>query len=121
MPIANAYSLKEVSEAAKYYFNKTGRRVVFEYALIDGVNDSFEDAQELRNLLKGFPTHINLIPLNPVAERGLNGTPKHQVYAFQKKLEELGMSATVRRTMGEDIEGACGQLRNKILKQENRT
>lgn len=121
MPIANAYSLKEVAEAAKYYFDKTGRRVVFEYALIDGVNDSFEDAQELRNLLKGFPTHINLIPLNPVAERGLNGTPKHQVYAFQKKLEELGMSATVRRTMGEDIEGACGQLRNKILNQENRT
>lgn len=121
MPIANAYSLNEVSSAAKYYFEKTGRRVVFEYALIDGINDSFEDAQHLRNLLKGFPTHINLIPLNPVEERGLKGTGKHQVYAFQKKLEELGMSATVRRTMGEDIEGACGQLRNKILKQENRT
>lgn len=120
MPIANAFSLKEVSSAAKYYFEKTGRRVVFEYALIDGVNDSFEDAQELRNLLKGFPTHINLIPLNPVEERGLKGTGKHQVFAFQKKLEELGMSATVRRTMGEDIEGACGQLRNKILKQENK-
>lgn len=121
MPIANAFSLKEVSEAGKYYFEKTGRRVVFEYALIQGVNDSFNDATQIKNLFKGFSFHVNLIPLNPVKERGLNGTSKHQVYAFLKKLEGLGVSATIRRTMGEDIEGACGQLRNKILKEGNRT
>lgn len=119
MPIANSFCLKELIDSAKYYFKKTGRRVVFEYAMIKGENDSFECAQELKQILKGFPTHINLIPLNTVAERGLVGTEKKQVYAFQKKLESLGMSATVRRTMGEDIEGACGQLRNKFLNGNN--
>ncbi len=119
MPIANRYCLKDVIDSAKYYFKKTGRRVVFEYAMIKGLNDSFDCANELKQLLKGFPTHINLIPLNSVAERGLVGTDKKQVYAFLSKLESLGMSATVRRTMGEDIEGACGQLRNKFLSENN--
>lgn len=120
MPIANAFSLDEVCSAAKYYFEKTGRRVVFEYALIEGVNDSFQDAAQIKNLFKGFAFHVNLIPLNSVKERNLNGTTKTKVFAFQKKLEELGVSATIRRTMGEDIKGACGQLRNKIL-NENKT
>ena len=118
MPIANAFSLKEVVDASKYYFEKTGRRVVFEYSMIKGVNDSFDCATKLKNLLKGFPTHVNLIPLNPVEERGLAGTEKHAVYAFLKKLEENGQSATGRRSMGQEIEGACGQLRNKILKEK---
>lgn len=117
MPIAESYSIKEIMAAAKYYFKKTGRRIVFEYAMIAGVNDSFECAQKLKDITKGFPTHINVIPLNEVKERGLNGPNKHQVYAFCDKLIELGASASVRRTMGEDIEGACGQLRNKLLKQ----
>jgi 23S rRNA (adenine2503-C2)-methyltransferase len=116
MPIAERYSLKEVLDSAKYYFQKTGRRIVFEYSMINGVNDSFECAEKLRELTKNLSCHINLIPLNSVEERGLIGTGKHQVYAFCEKLKSLGASASVRRTIGEDIEGACGQLRNKILK-----
>lgn len=121
MPIANSFSINSLIDSAKYYFNKTGRRVVFEYAMIEGVNDSVECAMQLQKLIKGFSAHINLIPLNSVPERGLNAAKKTKVYGFQKKLEQLGLSATVRRTMGEDIEGACGQLRNKIIKQENKT
>jgi 23S rRNA (adenine2503-C2)-methyltransferase len=119
MPIAERYSLKEVMNSAKYYFQKTGRRIVFEYSMIKGVNDTFECAEKLRELTKNLSCHINLISLNSVKERGLNGTGKHQVYAFAEKLESLGASASVRRTMGEDIEGACGQLRNKILIGKN--
>ena len=116
MPIAERYSLKELIESAKYYFKKTGRRIVFEYAMIKDLNDSFECADKLRDLTKNLSCHINLIPLNSVKERGLIGTPKPQVYAFCDRLIKSGASASVRRTMGEDIEGACGQLRNKIVK-----
>lgn len=119
MPIAQRYSLKEVMSSAKYYFEKTGRRIVFEYALIKGLNDSFQNAEELRELTKNLPTHINLIPLNSVKERGLIGTSKHQVYAFCDKLTSLGASASVRRTMGDDIEGACGQLRAKVIRDSD--
>ena len=115
MPIANKYSIKEIIDSAKRYFNKTKRRVVFEYALIEGKNDSFECAEMLCGLMHGFSNHINLIPLNEVKERGLKGTTRHRAYAFMKKLQDNGISATVRRTMGEDIEGACGQLRAKVL------
>ena len=118
MPIANSFSIKELIKSAKYYFNKTGRRVVFEYAMIDGVNNSLACAQELKKLLGGFSCHINLIPLNSVSERNLVGAPKHQVFWFKDKLVELGLSATVRRTMGKDIDGACGQLRAKFIKSE---
>lgn len=114
MPIANRYSYKELIDAVRHYSNKTGRRIVFEYALIHGKNDSFKHAEELSKI-KGFSYHFNLIPLNYVKERNLEGTPKKQAYAFMNKLNELGVSATVRRTMGEDIGGACGQLRNSIL------
>jgi 23S rRNA (adenine2503-C2)-methyltransferase len=119
MPIAERYNLKEVMDSARYYFEKTGRRIVFEYAMINGLNDSYECADKLRELVKNLPSHINLIPLNSVKERGLNGTGKHQVYAFCERLTKLGASASVRRTMGEDIEGACGQLRNKIIEDGN--
>ncbi len=115
MPIANKYGIKEVINATKNYFNKTKRRIVFEYALISGVNDSFECAEQLAYLVKGMSCHINLIPLNEVKERGLVGTTRKKAYAFMNKLAQLNVSATVRRTMGEDIEGACGQLRAKVL------
>lgn len=118
MPIANRYSINELIDAVKYYFDKTKRRVVFEYSLIDGQNDSFVCADELAKLLKGLACHVNLIPLNVVKERGLVGTNRKRAYAFCDRLEKAGVSATVRRTMGADIEGACGQLRAKILKQE---
>ncbi len=116
MKIANAYDLKSLIDATKYYFKKTGRRVVFEYAMICGVNDSFEHAKQLAKLVSGYPTHINLIPLNSVKEKNLIATNKKQIYAFKDKLEEYGASASIRRSLGADIEGACGQLRNKLLK-----
>ena len=115
MPIANKYSINDVINATKNYFNKTKRRIIFEYALINGVNDSFKCAEELATLLKGMSCHINLIPLNEVKERGLVGTTRKRAYAFMDKLIQLNVSATVRRTMGEDIEGACGQLRAKTI------
>lgn len=118
MPIANRYSISEIIKSVHNYFNKTHRRIVFEYALINNQNDSFECAELLAELLKGLSCHVNLIPLNEVKERGLVGTGKKRAYAFMDKLNNLGVSATVRRTMGEDIEGACGQLRAKILKEE---
>ena len=118
MPIANRYTIKELVGATKKYFEKTKRRIVFEYALISNVNDTFECAKELASLLKGMSCHVNLIPLNEVKERNLVGTTRKRAYAFMDKLNELGISATVRRTMGEDIEGACGQLRAKVLKED---
>ena len=118
MPIANKYSIAEILKACKYYFEKTGRKIYFEYTLIKGINDSEEDAENLAKLLKGFLCHVNLIPLNPVKEKNLVSTGRLFAYKFMDKLKEKGVSATVRRTMGEDIEGACGQLRNKILKEE---
>lgn len=116
MPIANKYGVDELLQATKYYFNKTKRRIVFEYSLIDGKNDSFVCADELANKLKGMVCHVNLIPLNKVDERGLVGTNRKKAYAFMDRLTQNGISATVRRTIGADIEGACGQLRAKILK-----
>lgn len=119
MPIANRWSLKELMKSIRYYFNKTKRRIVFEYSLISGKNDSFDCADELANLLKGLACHVNLIPLNEVKERGMVGTNRKKAYAFMDRLNSHKISATVRRTMGADIEGACGQLRNKILTTDN--
>ena len=115
MPIANSYSIDEIVEACKYYFNKTGRRVIFEYTLIKGVNDSKFSAQELCKRLKGLSCHINVIPLNEVKERHLKSVTRKECYDFADILEKGGLSATVRRTMGEDISGACGQLRTSFL------
>ena len=114
MPIANRYKISEILEACKNYFNITGRKIYFEYTLIHNVNDRDEDILNLSKLLKGFLCHVNIIPLNVVKERNLEGTSRLFAYQFVDKLKEKGVSATVRRTMGEDIEGACGQLRNKI-------
>ncbi|MBR1925606.1 MAG: 23S rRNA (adenine(2503)-C(2))-methyltransferase RlmN [Clostridia bacterium] len=120
MPIANKYKISEIISASKNYFNKTGRRVIFEYALISDVNDSKECAKELAFLLKGFPTHINLIPLNEVEERKLKTVSRKKAEEFLAVLKKYGASATIRRTIGENIDGACGQLRNKILKENNK-
>ena len=114
MPIANAYKISEILDACDYYFSKTGRRVVFEYALIKDINSSTENMMELTHLLKGRSCHVNLIPLNSVKEQNLNGIPRKEAYRLMNILNAHGISATVRRTMGEDVEGACGQLRNKL-------
>ena len=97
------------------YAEKTGRRVVFEYALIQGQNASKQDAARLAALLRGINCHVNLIPLNPVKERGLQGISRENAHQFAGWLTEKGVSATVRREMGADIEGACGQLRRRVL------
>lgn len=115
MPIANSYSIDEIIEACKYYFDKTGRRIIFEYTLINGVNNSSESASEIIKRLKGLTCHVNVIPLNEVKERKLKTVTRKECYEFVGLLEKGGLSATVRRTMGEDIAGACGQLRNSYL------
>ena len=118
MPIANKYKIAEIIEACKHYFDKTGRKIYFEYTLIKDINDSEQDVLMLSKLLKGMMCHVNVIPLNSVKERSLEGTSRLFAYQFVDKLKEKGVSATVRRTMGEDIEGACGQLRNKIIREK---
>lgn len=115
MPIANKYSVHQIIDSAKEYFAVTGRRVIFEYALTDGVNNSPECARELATLVKGFPAHINLIPLNTVAERDLKTVTHKMAEQFANILTKLGVSVSIRRTIGEDIGGACGQLRNSII------
>lgn len=115
MPINRAYPISEVIAAARRYADATGRRVVFEYALIGGVNASLIDAEAIARLLRGIICHVNLIPLNPVPERGLAGVSREDAQAFCQRLTDLNISATVRREMGTDIEGACGQLRRRIL------
>ncbi|XEN38415.1 23S rRNA (adenine(2503)-C(2))-methyltransferase RlmN [Paraclostridium ghonii] len=113
MPIANAYSIKEVIDACKYYIKSTNRRVTFEYSLIKGVNDSIEDAKQLSKILKGMLCHVNLIPINKVEERDYEKPDKTYVYKFRDMLNKENIPATVRREMGADINGACGQLRRK--------
>lgn len=117
MPVTNAYSVEEAVGALRYYFNKTSRRVIVEYTLIDGVNDSHSHALKLASLLSGISVHVNVIALNPVKETGLKGTRESNVKKFLNYLSALGVSATRRRTMGQDIEGACGQLRRRYLEQ----
>ena len=117
MPINKAYPIEQVLAAARDYAEKTGRRVVFEYALIGGVNDSESDAKALAARLKGMLCHVNLIPLNPVKERGLNGVTRQHAHQFCDWLTAMHISATVRREMGADIEGACGQLRRRVLNE----
>ena len=115
MPVNKAYPIREVMAAARRYFEASGRRVIFEYTLIRGQNDTDECAAKLAELVRGFPTHVNLIVLNYVKEKGLEGTPRARAKEFLDALTEAGVSATIRRTMGADIEGACGQLRRKYI------
>lgn len=113
MPIAERYPIDEVVEACRYYFVQTGRRITFEYSLVGGVNDSREDAEELCELVRGLNCHVNLIPVNPIAERAFVQSGKKEVLAFKERLERKGIVVTVRREMGRDIDGACGQLRRR--------
>jgi 23S rRNA (adenine2503-C2)-methyltransferase len=115
MPIANHYTIAELMEAGRYYFDQTGRQVTFEYSLIRDVNDSAQDAQMLAELARPLKAHINLIPVNPVKERGYRQTKDAGVRAFQKKLEKSGINVSIRRVLGRDIDGACGQLRHRHI------
>ena len=115
MPVANAYTMDETLDACRYYIEKTGRRVIFEYALVHGVNAAPEHAAQLADRLRGMQCHVNLIPLNSVPERGLTGVSEREVDAFRHVLEQKNISVTRRREMGDDIEGACGQLRRRYL------
>ena len=117
MPVANKYDLKELLSACRYYFDKTGRRLTFEYSLIKGVNDTDKDALELCTLLAGLNAHINLIPVNPIEERQYRQSDKEAVMSFKNKLEKNGRNVTIRREMGRDINGACGQLRRTYKKE----
>lgn len=118
MPVAKKYSIDEILKACSYYFEKTGRRYIFEYSLIAGENCDRRHAEELIALLKGKPCHVNLIRLNEVKERNLSTITEKQAYAFLGILEKGGISATLRRRTGADIGGACGQLRASYLKNE---
>ena len=117
MPVNKAYPTEELLAACRRYYAATNRRISFEYAMIDGVNDTPEAAKELIRRLKGLPAHFNLIPLNHVEESPLKPSTKQAVARFQKMLEDAGIPATVRRTLGGDIEASCGQLRRKYTKE----
>ncbi len=114
MPIANKYSIKELMEACQYYFEQTGRRITLEYSLVGGVNDTDEDAEELIALAKPLCCHINLIPVNPIKERDYVQSEAERIQRFKNKLEKNKINVTIRREMGRDIDGACGQLRRKF-------
>ena len=118
MPVNRAYPMEELLDACRRYFDATGRRIHFEYAMIDGVNDSVRDAKEILRQMKGLPAHFNLIPLNHVEESPLKPSSRAAVAAFQKTLEAGGITATVRRTLGSDIDASCGQLRRKYTKSK---
>ena len=117
MPVNRAYPIEDLIAACRRYYEATSRRIHFEYAMIDGVNDRPCDANQLLRLLKGLPAHINMIPLNHVEESPLKPSSKAAVAAFQKILEDGGITATVRRTLGGDIDASCGQLRRKYQKE----
>ena len=118
MPVNRAYPIEELIAACRRYYAATSRRIHFEYAMIDGVNDREVDAKEILSRMKGLPAHFNLIPLNHVEESPLKPSSKAAVAKFQKMLEDGGITATVRRTLGGDIDASCGQLRRKYTKQQ---
>ena len=118
MPIAKAYTIAEILKACAYHFEKTGRRYYFEYTLIDGENCDDAHADALAELLKGKPCHVNLIRLNEVKERTLRALDDKSAYRFLGRLEKKGISATLRRQIGVDIGGACGQLRAGYLEKQ---
>ena len=117
MPVANKYEISEVLDACRYYFEQTGRRITFEYSLVGGVNDTEEDAKELSGLIRGMNCHVNLIPVNPVKERDYVQSNQQVILNFKNKLEKNGINVTIRREMGRDIDGACGQLRKRYMER----
>jgi 23S rRNA (adenine2503-C2)-methyltransferase len=120
MPVNKAYPIDVLLAACRRYYEATSRRIHFEYAMIDGLNDREQDAKELLRRLKGLPAHFNLIPLNHVEESPLKPSTRAAVAKFQKLLEDGGITATVRRTLGGDIDASCGQLRRKYTKEKVR-
>ena len=119
MPVNRAYDVELLFDACHRYFEKTGRRISFEYAMIDGVNDNDWQADLIAKKLRGMPGHVNLIPLNDVVESPYK--PSRRVAAFQKRLESHGVTATVRRSLGGDIDASCGQLRRKAMEEKGRS
>lgn len=117
MPIAKSYALPDILAACREYYEKTGRRLTFEYSLVSGVNDNLDEARALVTLLKGMHGHVNLIPVNPIKERDYVQSDQKAIQAFKNHLEKNGINVTIRREMGRDIGGACGQLRKSYLEQ----
>lgn len=115
MPVANKYEIHECDRCLRYYFEQTGRRITFEYSLVGGVNDTDEDVRNLCRLIKGINCHVNLIPVNPIKERDYVQPDVRVTTEFKNKLEKNGINATIRREMGRDIDGACGQLRKRYM------
>jgi len=115
MPIAYTYSIEQIMDACRYYLSQTARRISFEYSLVKGVNDSPECARQLIKLVHGMNCHINLIPVNPIKERDYEQSEKNSIHNFKEILEKAGVNVTIRREMGRDIDGACGQLRQNHI------
>jgi 23S rRNA (adenine2503-C2)-methyltransferase len=115
MPIANKYAIAEIMAACRYYLEQTNRRISFEYSLVKSVNDTPECAEQLTRLVRGMNCHINLIPVNPIKERDFKQSANAAVHDFKNKLEKNGINVTIRREMGRDIDGACGQLRKSYI------
>ncbi len=118
MPVANQYSIAELMKACRYYFDQTHRQITFEYSLIRGVNDTEQDAAMLTGLAGPLRAHVNLIPVNPVKERSYVQSTRTAVLSFKNKLEKSGINVTIRRELGRDIDGACGQLRHRKLQEK---
>lgn len=115
MPIAYTYSIEQIMDACRYYLSQTARRISFEYSLVKGVNDLPECARQLIKLVHGMNCHINLIPVNPIKERDYEQSEKNSIHNFKEILEKAGVNVTIRREMGRDIDGACGQLRQNHI------
>ena len=120
MPIANKYSIEELLKACRYYYDTNGRRLTFEYSLVQGVNDNLDEAKALVRLIKDQHGHVNLIPVNPIKEREYVQSGRQAIEAFKNQLEKSGINVTVRREMGRDIDGACGQLRKSFIDKERK-
>lgn len=118
MPVANKYKLQDVLTACRYFYQQTGRRLTFEYSLVQGVNDNLQEARQLADLIGDMHGHVNLIPVNPIRERDYVQSGQKAIQDFKTCLERRGIAVTVRREMGRDINGACGQLRRSYLKEE---
>jgi len=121
MPVNRRYPLDDLMEACRYYVNKTGRRITFEYGLFGGVNDQVKHAEELAELIGNLNCHVNLIPVNYVPERDYVRTPKNDIFNFQRTLQKRGINATIRREHGSDIAAACGQLRAQHAKNQEQS
>lgn len=119
MPVANRYKIDEVIDACEYYYTKTGRRITFEYSMVEGVNDSSEQALELCKRIKGLNCHVNLIPVNPIKERDFKQSKAKNIQNFKNILEKNRINVTIRREMGTDINAACGQLRKSYMDESS--